>query len=109
MELAAPRPTNRFLIQQRDRHWAHVLSATLLLAGLLVAVLFLVGWPRLKSTTIHYDLLRLRAEVTELEQRERSLRLQLERRRAPLELEASARSLGLEPPAAESLVAGEAP
>ena len=29
----------------------------------MVGVLGLVGWPRLKITSIHYDLIRLRAEV----------------------------------------------
>ena len=97
MELPVVGPSNRFLVPQRDRRWPHVLSTFLLLAVLVVGSLGLVGWPRLKITSIHYDLIRLRAEVDELESRERALRLDLEYRRSPRVLAAQAAELGLVP------------
>jgi hypothetical protein len=65
---------------------------------LVVGVLGLVGWPRLRITSTHYDLIRLRAEVDELESRERALRLELEYKRSPRELALRAAELGLMPP-----------
>lgn len=97
MELPVVGPSNRFLVPQRDRRWPHVLSTFLLLAVLVVGALGLVGWPRLKITSIHYDLIRLRAEVSQLESRERALRLDLEYRRSPRVLAAQATALGLVP------------
>ena len=92
-------PSNRFLIPQRDRHWPQVLSALVGVSTIVVMALALVGWPRLKSTSIHYELIRLRAQVEALEQRERSLRLELEYERSPERLAERARALGLGPPA----------
>ena len=98
-------PSNRFLIPQKDRHWPQVLSALVGVSALVVLALALVGWPRLKSTSIHYELIRLRAQVAELEQRERSLRLELEYERSPERLAARARELGLVPSAPTGLPA----
>lgn len=98
MELPVVGPSNRFLVAQRDRRWPHVLSTFLLLAVLVVGVLGLVGWPRLKITSIHYDLIRLRGEVEQLQTHARSLRLELEYRRSPLVLAQKAEELGLVPP-----------
>lgn len=100
VELPVVGPSNRFLVPQRDRRWPHVLSTFLLLAVLVVGVLGLVGWPRLKITSIHYDLIRLRAEVEDLQSRERALRLDLEYRRSPRVLAARAAEFGLVPPSA---------
>jgi hypothetical protein len=97
MELPVIGPSNRFLVPQRDRRWPHVLSTFLLLSVLVVGVLGLVGWPRLKITSIYYDLIRLRAEVDQLESRERALRLDLEYLRSPRALAARAAELGLVP------------
>lgn len=97
MELPVVGPSNRFLVPQRDRRWPHVLSTFLLLAVLVVGALGLVGWPRLKITSIHYDLIRLRADVDQLESRERVLRLDLEYQRSPRVLAAKAAELGLVP------------
>ena len=109
IDLPVSRPTNRFLVRQRDRRWLHVLTSALGLAGLLVAILFLVGWPRLQSTSLHYDLIRLRAEVGELERQERRLTLELERIRSPTRLAERARELGLQPaPPPELLEVGGA-
>lgn len=104
MELPVVGPSNRFLVPQRDRRWPHVLSTFLLLALLVIGSLGLVGWPRLRITSIHYDLIRLRAEVERLASRERALRLQLEYRRSPTVLAAAAAELGLVPPEAEERV-----
>lgn len=95
MDLPVIGLSNRFLIPQRDRRWPHVLSALLVVSAMVVLALGLVGWPRLKSTSINYDLIRLRAQVEELEQRERGLRLELETERSPERLAAHARALGM--------------
>jgi hypothetical protein len=102
VELPVVTPTNRFLVPQRDRRWPHVLSSFLCLAVLVLGVLGLVGWPRLKITSIHYDLIRLRAEVAQLELRERALRLELEYQRSPRILAERAAALGLVPPEASA-------
>lgn len=103
MELPVVGPSNRFLVPQRDRRWPHVLSTFLLLAVLVVGVLGLVGWPRLKITSIHYDLIRLRADVEQLQTRQRALSLELEYQRSPRILAARAAELGLVPQAAGSV------
>jgi hypothetical protein len=99
VDLPVSGPSNRFLMPQRDRRWPHVLSAFLVVSAVVVMALGLVGWPRLKSTSIHYELIRLRAEVDELEQIERNLILELERERSPGRLAAKAEQIGLVPPA----------
>jgi len=98
VDLPVVGPSNRFLVPQRDRRWPHVLSSFLFLAVLVVGTLGLVGWPRLKITSTHYDLIRLRAEVDQLESRERALRLELEYERSPRVLALRAAELGLMPP-----------
>jgi hypothetical protein len=99
MDLPVIGPSNRFLIPQRDRNWPQVLSALIGVSALVVLALALVGWPRLRSTSIHYELIRLRAQVAELEQRERVLLLELEHERSPERLAARARELGMVPAA----------
>jgi hypothetical protein len=96
-------PSNRFLRPERDRRWLHVLSAVLVVAGTVLVALFLVGWPRLESTSIHYDLILLRNRAEELERRERTLLLELESERDPMKLGERARALGLVPPPAEAV------
>lgn len=95
MQFPGAGPSNRFLIPQRDRRWPHALTALLLVSMLVVLALGLVGWPRLKSTSIHYRLIQLRSEVAELEERQRDVQLELERERSPGRLAARARDLGL--------------
>ena len=107
MDLPVIGPSNRFLIPQRDRHWPQVLSALIGVSALVVLALALVGWPRLRSTSIHYELIRLRAQVAELEQRERILLLELEQERSPERLAARARALGMVPAAPLGLPAEE--
>ena len=98
-------PSNRFLIPQRDRNWPQVLSGLIGVSVMVVVALALVGWPRLKSTSIHYELIRLRAQVAALEQRERNLRLELEHERSPERLAARAHELGMVPAAPAGLPA----
>ncbi len=98
MESRVLRPANRFLNRQRDRHWHLVLAGALLLALAVALVLALVGWPRLEAMALHYDLLRLRGQVEELERRERELAARLEAERDPGRLAERARRLGLVPP-----------
>lgn len=105
MDLPVIGPSNRFLIPQRDSNWRQVLSALIGVSALVVLALALVGWPRLKSTSIHYELIRLRAQVAQLEQRERALRLELERERSPERLAERARELGMVPAAPAGLPA----
>jgi len=105
MNLPSVGPSNRFFVAQRDHRWPHVLTALLAVSALVVFALGLVGWPRLKSTSIHYELIRLRAQVRELEQRERVLRLELESERSPQRLAQRARALGLVPSAPAGLTA----
>jgi hypothetical protein len=105
MDLPVIGPSNRFLIPQRDRRWPQVLSALVGVSAMVVLVLALVGWPRLKSTSIHYELIRLRAQVAELERRERVLLLDLEKERGPERLAARARELGMVPAAPAGLPA----
>lgn len=105
MNLSGLHSSNRFFIPERDRRWPQVLTAVLAVSALVVLALGLVGWPRLKSTSIHYDLIQLRAEVRELEQRERVLMLELEKERSPQRLAERARALGLVPSAPAGAVA----
>jgi hypothetical protein len=98
VELPTTVPSNRFLTPQRDRRWPHVLSAVLLVAVTVLTVLFLMGWPRLRSTSIHYELIRLRAEVEALERQQHLLQVELERERSPARLGRRATELGLVPP-----------
>jgi hypothetical protein len=113
MQLPGVGPSNRFLIPQRDQRWRQVLTALLMVSALVVFALGLVGWPRLKSTSIHYQLIQLRAEVAELEERQRNLQLELELERSPERLAARARALGLVDAAPPGLAAeaadGETP
>jgi hypothetical protein len=102
-------PTNRFLIPVRDRRWPRVLTTVLLAATLLLAALLLVGWPRLKSTSVHYEITRLRAEVQLLELEQRLLALELERERNPDRLAEQASGLGLAPPSAAHIRAEVGP
>jgi len=104
VDLPVASPSNRFLLPQRDRRWPHVLIVVLLMSGVVLVALFLVGWPRLENTSIHYDLIQLRAEVAELERRERELSLELEVVRNPARLVEHALQAGLVPPAASDLV-----
>jgi cell division protein FtsL len=105
VETPVASPSNRFLKPQRDRRWPHVLSIVLLMSVVVLVALSLVGWPRLQSTSIHYDLIQLRAEVRELERRESELRLQVEGERNPARLAERARSAGLAPPTPEEMTA----
>lgn len=98
-------PSNRFLVPQRDRRWPQVLSVVLLMSAVLLVALFLVGWPRLQSTSIRYELIRLRAEVRQLERRERELRFELEVERNPARLAERASLAGLVPPPPEAMAA----
>ena len=98
-------PSNRFLVPQRDRRWPHVLSVVLLISAVVLVALFLVGWPRLQSMSIRYELIRLRADVRQLERRERELRFELEVERNPTRLAEQASSAGLVPPPPEAITA----
>ena len=108
MNLPGLGSNNRFFIPERDQRWPHVLTALLAMSALVVLALGLVGWPRLKSTSIHYDLIRLRAQVRELEQHERVLMLELESERSPQRLAERARALGLVPSAPAGVMAAAA-
>lgn len=103
VELPIAGPSNRFLLPERDRRWPYALAVLLLVGVMVLVVLFLIGWPRLKSTSIHYELIGLRAQVQELERRERALRVELERERSPVRLREEGRRMGLGPPPADAV------
>lgn len=98
-------PSNRFLVAQPDRRWPRVLSAALVVAGVVLVVLILVGWPRLRSTSVHYELIGLRDEVRILEEEEQRLAIELQRARSPERLARRAASVGLMPPPAGAVTA----
>ena len=88
-------PTNRFLVREPDRRIPRVLISVLLIAMLMLGVLSIIGWPRLRSTSIHYQLIRLRADVKELQRQQHMLEVQLEHERAPGRLAIRAAALGM--------------
>lgn len=96
-------PPNDTLVLRRDHRWPTAFALLALLALLLAASFALVGWPRLESISLRYDILRLRAEVESLRQEERSLEVELDSRRSPAALSERAKTLGLEPPQAEAI------
>lgn len=104
MDLPVASPSNRFLVPQRDRRWPHVFTVVVFMSAVMLTGLFFVGWPRLRSTTIHYDLISLRSEVSDLERREKELTLELELVRSPVGLVERARLAGLAPPAPKDLI-----
>ncbi len=105
---AVYRPTPGPVIWQGDRQWPRVLAASLAVGAVVAGLLLAVGWPRLQTIAVHYDLVRLRVEVAALERQERVLSVQLERRRNPAALGRAARALGLGPPSPEQIrVPGE--
>ena len=90
-------PSNRHIRPQPDRHWP-VSFGLLALAPLLVAAaLALIGWPRLRDVSLHYDLVRLRAQVEDLSHLEQQLEAELERLRSPEALAEQALAMGLSP------------
>ena len=91
-------PSNRFLVRRRDRSWYYAFTGALVISTAVVIVLFLVGWPRLKTTAIYYELTEIRENLDRLREQETALRIQLERQRAPTTLAARATELGLIPP-----------
>lgn len=98
------RPSNRFVVADRDHRWAQALVTLLVIAGAVAGLLFLAGWPRLQTTAVHYELLNLRSQVSALERREQSLSLGLEARRSPTELAQHATQMGLAPPTVDQVV-----
>ncbi len=90
-----PLPTNRHITAQRDRKWPLAFSLLGLLSLALGLTLGLIGWPRLQSVSLHYDLVRLRTEVESLQIQARDLEAQMERLRAPQTLGRQATALGL--------------
>ena len=102
MQIPIAQPSNDYLVPQRDRRWGQAMAVVLAASVLMLFALGLVGWPRLKGTSINYDLIRLRGEIEDLELIERRLRADLEFERAPARLAERAAELGLAPaPSAE--------
>jgi hypothetical protein len=69
-----------------------------LLSVSLGLTLALVGWPRLQSVSLHYDLVRLRDDVEGLQHQSLDLESRLEALRAPQSLAVQAEKIGLAPP-----------
>ena len=97
MQIQIAQPSNDYLVPQRDRNWGQVLIVVLAASIFVVLALGLVGWPRLKGTSVNYDLIHLRQEVAELEVIERRLYADLEFERSPARLAERATELGLAP------------
>lgn len=93
-----PLPTNRHITAQRDRKWPLAFALLALLSMVLVLTLGLIGWPRLQSVSLHYDLVRLRTEVENLQYQAQDLEADMERLRAPETLSRKAVALGLTQP-----------
>lgn len=101
-----PLPRNRHIKARPDRRWPVAFALLALTSLLFVAALALVGWPRLRGISLHYELVRVRAEVESLRYRERQLAVEVEKLRAPSHLAARAAELGLAPPSGATVVAG---
>lgn len=99
MQRPIPLPTNRHIRAQRDRQWPLAFALLALLSATLTLALALIGWPRLQSISIHYDLVELRGEVEILEYRALDLEAHLHALRAPEVLAEQAERSGLVPPA----------
>ena len=93
-----PLPTNRHITAQRDRKWPLAFALLGLLSLALGLTLGLIGWPRLQSVSLHYDLVRLRSDVESLQYQARDLEAHMEQLRAPHSLSLQATTLGLAPP-----------
>ena len=93
-----PLPTNRHITALRDRKWPMAFALLGLLSLTLGLTLALIGWPRLQSISIHYDLVQLRTDVESLESQARDLETQMDQLRAPEALGFQASRLGLAPP-----------
>lgn len=91
-------PSNRFLVRRRDRSWYYAFTGAVVISAVVMGVLFLVGWPRLKTTAIHYELTEIRERISTLHEKETALRVRLEQHRSPQTLAAKADELGLGPP-----------
>lgn len=98
-----PVPTNRHITAQRDRKWPLAFALLGLFSLALALTLALIGWPRLQSVSIHYDLVRLRNDVEALEHQVRDLEAGMQKLRAPEALALEAGRLGLVPPAAATV------
>ena len=105
IERPIPLPTNRHITALRDRKWPMAFAMLGLLSLALGLTLALIGWPRLQSISIHYDLVQLRADVEYLGYQARDLEAQMEQLRAPEALVLRASTLGLAPPAASVITA----
>ncbi len=91
-------PTNRHITAQRDRKWPMAFAMLGLLSLTLGLTLALIGWPRLQSVSLHYDLVKIRADVEHLEYQARDLEARMEQLRAPEALGLQASRLGLAQP-----------
>ncbi len=98
IERPIPLPTNRHITAMRDRKWPMAFALLGMVSLGLGLTLALIGWPRLQSVSLHYDLVRLRAEVERLEYQARELDARLGQLRAPEALGFQASLLGLAPP-----------
>ena len=98
IERPIPLPTNRHITALRDRKWPMAFALLGMVSLGLGLTLALIGWPRLQSVSLHYDLVRLRGEVERLEYQTRELEARLGQLRAPEALGRQASILGLTPP-----------
>ncbi|RLE33501.1 MAG: hypothetical protein DRJ61_07125 [Acidobacteria bacterium] len=100
-----PLPTNRHITARRDQKWPLAFALLGLFSLTLALTLALIGWPRLQSVSLHYDLIRLRTDVEKLQHQARDLETTMERLRAPAALALEAGRLGLAPPGPSAITA----
>jgi len=91
-------PPNSTLVLRRDHHWPVAFALLALLALLLAASFALVGWPRLESMSLRYEILRLRTDVDTLRHEAHTLEIELDGWRSPADLAKKASALGLQAP-----------
>ncbi len=103
IELPVVRPTNVWVRRERDQRWLRALAAMLVTAVLVGAMLFLIGWPRLQTTSINYNVIQLRTEVARLTRQERALEIEVQEQMRPGRLAKQARELGLQPAGAAQI------
>lgn len=109
MDRPVPRPSNRWIRAERDRRWPMAFAVLALLSVALVGALALIGWPRLRALTLHYEIAGLRTEVETLERQVDEAEGQVQALTAPEALETAALATGLgvpTPPQAEAVEDG---
>lgn len=92
------RPQNQWIRRHRDGHLLQATATVLGVCLLLLMLLVVASWPRLESLAVHYEISRLRQQITELEKRRHRLEVDLDTATNPTALRAAGEDLGLQLP-----------